>query len=74
MPLRIGVVRRNGNCAREAVALRGYIHAKAILFRADSENDVEHVVFGFVLHILINGLIIQQALYPLGGASVGIKF
>ena len=46
------------DCASEAIALRGYIHAKAILFLADGENDVEHVVFGFVLHILINELIL----------------
>jgi len=46
------VVQRDGDCAREAVAFRGYIHAKAILLFADSENDVEHVVVGFVDHTM----------------------
>jgi hypothetical protein len=58
----IGISQCSGDCRGEALTLRGFIHAKAILRLADSENDVEHGNIGFFIHILIDELVINVTL------------
>lgn len=46
----VGFVQGGGNGASKAIALRRGIHAQTILGFADRENDIEHAVFGIVIH------------------------
>jgi hypothetical protein len=55
----VGISQCSGDCRSKALTFGGFIHAKAILRFADSENDVEHGIVGFFIHTLIDELIIN---------------